>query len=62
MAKTKERFPKQIFVVNENEGTDDAFLSASEFPEGLKVQDDVRTVAVYSLERVAKIVNKTVVV
>lgn len=61
MAKTKEKFPKQIYVGKEQD-RDSEFLVASDSPEGMEVQNDERTVAIYQLVRVVKVVNKTEVV
>lgn len=61
MAKAKEKFPKQIYVGKEQD-RDTEFLVASDSPEGMEVQNDERTVAIYQLVRVVKVVNKTEVV
>lgn len=62
MAKVKEKFPKHLFVGIENEGTDDQYFLADKSPQGMQVQNDERTVAMYRLEGMVKIRNKTEVV
>lgn len=60
--KAKVKFPAQIYVAKENEGTDDEYLLASDSAEGMHVQDDEREVAVYELRNIVIVVNKTEVV
>lgn len=62
MGKKKEQYPKQLFVGKENEGTDEEYFLASESPDGMEVSNEERTVAIYQLVRMAKVVNKTEVV
>lgn len=61
MPKSKEKFPKLIYVGKEGSGEEE-FLAASESPEGMEVQNDERIVAVYKLDRIVKVKNTTIVV
>ena len=57
----KLNFPEQIYVGIEYLDKKPFFVTDSDY-EGLSLQNDVREIAIYYLVRVAKIVNKSVVV
>lgn len=61
MPKSKEMFPKTIYVVKEYDG-ESHYLIAEEDPAELAVANDDRKVAVYERVRTATIRNKTEVV
>lgn len=62
MAKRTEKFPKEIYVGHEPDGEGGNFLVANETPAGMEVANDQRTVGMYRLVRIVKLVNKTEVV
>lgn len=59
MSKKKSQYPKQLFIVKENEGTEDEFFNTSESLDDMEIVNEERAVAVYQLVRVVKVVNKT---
>ena len=61
MAKMKEKFPAEIYVVKEYDG-DTCYLIADEETTGIAETNSDRPVAIYQLVRVATLRNKTEVV
>ena len=57
----KRDFPKQIYIGTEHADNEKFFVADSDY-EALASQNDVREIAIYSLVRVAKVVNKSEVV
>lgn len=59
MAKAKDKFPMQLFVAKNYEGCvgDNFFFDTQEKSEGLEVSNGERTIAIYQLVRVTRIVN-----
>lgn len=58
-----ENFPSVLYVVKKfDEGYEDIQFIAHQRFEEFQVIDKVRTVAIYKLERVAKVINKTEIV
>jgi len=61
MAKTKEKFPTEIYVAKEYDGDTD-YLIADEETTGMAETNGDRPIAIYRLVRVATLRNKTEVV
>lgn len=57
----KRDFPKQLYIGIDHADDEKFFVANSDY-EGLASQDNVREIAIYSLVRVAKVVNKSEVV
>lgn len=53
------KLPKKVFIVREDEGTDDEFLSATTDLDSVAVMGDKRTVGIYELVEIKIAVNKT---
>lgn len=52
------KFPKNLYVAIDGDKGQEFFLADND-PKGLALTDDVRKVAVYKLERIADLKNKS---